>query len=287
MGSLLRMVEVPSSGGTLFASMYAAFDALSGRMQRLLCGLTAVHEGEQYYRGRYGSGDLRDAAHPVAEHPVVRTHPITGRQAVFANEAFTTRLKDLPLSESDALLAFLFKHSANPVFQCRFHWRPHSIAFWDNRCTQAPCHLRLPSGGPPRLSGHDQRRPPLLRPRPLAKSLTKRRPVPGDRPGTGLMLSGYQDHADTRCLALASALVLAAVPPLSAQPEGWSRPFPAPRVIGNLYSVGTTITRGFAGRLSALRSSTWIRSRLNAADAPGALNWFLVRAWTYSPAFRM
>lgn len=140
MGSLLRMVEVPSSGGTIFASMYAAFDALSGRMQRLLCGLTAVHEGEQYYRGRYGSGDLRDAAHPVAEHPVVRTHPITGRQAVFANEAFTTRLKDLPLSESDALLAFLFKHSANPVFQCRFHWRPHSIAFWDNRCTQ---HLAI------------------------------------------------------------------------------------------------------------------------------------------------
>ena len=69
MGSILRVVEVPSSGGdTLFASMYAAFDALSDRMQHLLCGLTAVHEGEQYYRDRYGSGDLRDARHPVAEH---------------------------------------------------------------------------------------------------------------------------------------------------------------------------------------------------------------------------
>ena len=141
MGSLLRMVRVPPSGGdTLFASMYAAFDALSDRMQQLLCGLTAVHEGEHYYRDRYGSGHLRDATHPVAEHPVVRTHPITGRQALFVNEVFTTRLKDLPLLESDALLAFLFKHCATPAFQCRFQWRPHSIAFWDNRCTQ---HLAI------------------------------------------------------------------------------------------------------------------------------------------------
>ena len=137
MGSILRVVQVPSSGGdTLFANMYAAFDALSERMQRLLGGLTAVHEGEQYYRSRYGSGDLRDARHPVAEHPVVRTHPVTGRSGLYVNEGFTTRLKDLPRSESDALLAFLVRHCANPMFQCRFHWQPHSIAFWDNRCTQ-------------------------------------------------------------------------------------------------------------------------------------------------------
>lgn len=141
MGSILQVVQVPSSGGdTLFASMYAAFDALSDRMQRMLCGLRALHEGEQYYRDRYGSTDLRDATHPVAEHPVVRTHPVTGRQALFVNEGFTTRLKDLPISESDALLAFLFKHCADPAFQCRFRWQPHSIAFWDNRCTQ---HLAI------------------------------------------------------------------------------------------------------------------------------------------------
>ncbi len=141
MGSILRMVDVPSSGGdTLFASMYAAYDGLSPRMQRLLSGLTAVHEGEQYYRDRYGSGHLRDATHPVAEHPVVRTHPVTGRQALYVNEGFTTRLRELPVAESDALLAFLFKHCADPAFQYRFHWEPHSIAFWDNRCTQ---HLAI------------------------------------------------------------------------------------------------------------------------------------------------
>ena len=141
MGSILRIVQIPSSwGDTLFASMYAAFDALSNRMRQFLRGLTAVHEGEQYYRDRYGGGDLRDATHPVAEHPVVRTHPVTGRPALFVNEGFTTRIKEIPLSESDALLAFLVRHCANPAFQCRFRWQPHSIAFWDNRCTQ---HLAI------------------------------------------------------------------------------------------------------------------------------------------------
>ena len=81
MGSMLRIVQVPASGGdTLFASMYAAYEGLSDRMQRLLTGLTAVHEGEQYYRGRYGGGNLRDGGYPSAEHPVVRTHPQTGRR---------------------------------------------------------------------------------------------------------------------------------------------------------------------------------------------------------------
>ena len=141
MGSMLRIVQVPSSGGdTLFASMYAAYEGLSDRLQRLLAGLTAVHEGEQYYRGRYGAGDLRDGGYPSAEHPVVRTHPETGRRALYVNEGFTTRIKDLPLAESDALLAFLFSHCARPDFHCRFQWRPHSIAFWDNRCAQ---HLAI------------------------------------------------------------------------------------------------------------------------------------------------
>ena len=135
MGSILRIAQVPSSGGdTLFASMYTAFEALSDRMQRLLSGLTAVHEGEQYYRGRYGRANLRDGSYPVAEHPAVRTHPVTGRQALYVNEGFTTRIKELNPAESDALLAFLFKHCASPEFQCRFRWRTNSMAFWDNRC---------------------------------------------------------------------------------------------------------------------------------------------------------
>ena len=141
LGSILRVVQVPSSGGdTLFANMYAAYEGLSDRLQRLLAGLTAIHDGDQYYRGRYGSANLRDDRHPAAEHPVVRTHPVTGRQALFVNQGFTTRIKELPIAESDALLAFLFRHCERPEFHCRFQWREHSVAFWDNRCTQ---HLAI------------------------------------------------------------------------------------------------------------------------------------------------
>ncbi len=141
MASILRIEQVPSSGGdTLFANMYAAYEGLSDRMQRLLSGLNAVHEGEQYYRGRYGPGNLRDKDYPSAEHPVIQTHPVTRRQALYVNEGFTTRIKELPLPESDALLDFLFKHCARPDYHCRFQWQPNSVALWDNRCTQ---HLAI------------------------------------------------------------------------------------------------------------------------------------------------
>ena len=142
MASMLRIVQVPLSGGgdTLFSSMYAAYEGLSDRMQRFLTGLTAVHEGEQYYRGRYGKGTLRDDDYPSAEHPVIRTHPVTGKPALYVNEGFTTRIKDLPAAESDAVLAFLFRHCAQPDHHCRFQWRENSVAFWDNRCTQ---HLAI------------------------------------------------------------------------------------------------------------------------------------------------
>jgi taurine dioxygenase len=138
MGSILHIVEVPSSGGdTLFASMYAACEGLSDRMQRFLSGLTGVHEGEHLYRGRYESKEhFRDAIYPVAEHPIIRTHPVTGRHALYVNEAFTTRIKELKPKESDGVLALLFKQASAPEFQCRFRWRKDSIAFWDNRCTQ-------------------------------------------------------------------------------------------------------------------------------------------------------
>jgi taurine dioxygenase len=120
--------------------MYAAYEALSDRMQRLLGELTAVHDGQQYYVGRYGGGNLRDGAYPSAEHPAVRTHPVTGRLGIYVDEGFTTGFKELKKAESDALLAFVVKHCAAPEFQCRFRWRPSSVAFWDNRCTQ---HLAI------------------------------------------------------------------------------------------------------------------------------------------------
>ena len=139
MGSILRMFAVPESGGdTLFASMYAAYEALSDPMKQLLDGLTAIHDGAPYYRevNRILGRDDGGKTYPSSEHPVVRVHPDTQRKCLYVNRMFTTRLVGLPKSESDALLTFLFEHIRNPEFQVRFRWAPHSIAFWDNRCTQ-------------------------------------------------------------------------------------------------------------------------------------------------------
>ncbi len=139
MGSILRLHTVPECGGdTLFASMYAAYEALSDRMKSLLDGLTAIHDGGPYYRdvNRLIGRDDGGRRYPSAEHPVIRTHPVTGRKAIFVNSMFTVRIVGLPAFESDALLGFLFAHVQRPDFQCRFRWRQNSIAFWDNRCTQ-------------------------------------------------------------------------------------------------------------------------------------------------------
>src|SRR4051812_24363400 len=113
MGAILRIHTLPKTGGdTLFASMYAAYDALSSQMKTLLGGLTAIHDGAPYYRsvnervGREESG----RTYPRAEHPVIRTHPETGRKALFVNSMFTTRIAGLPKPESDAILGFLFQH---------------------------------------------------------------------------------------------------------------------------------------------------------------------------------
>ena len=136
MGSILYMRVLPEIGGdTLFANMYAAFEALSAPMKTLLSGLTAVHDGEGLYRGRYTSNDA-GRVYPRAVHPVIRTHPVTGRQALFVNSFFTTRINELSKPESDALLAFLFRHVETPEFACRFRWQPNSVAFWDNRSAQ-------------------------------------------------------------------------------------------------------------------------------------------------------
>ena len=132
MGSILRMTQVPPTGGdTLFSSMYAAYDALSDRMKDFVAGLTASHDGAAFgknFENRAGK------THPQATQPVVRTHPVTGRNALFVNRTFTTRITELNQAESDGLLKVLFRHCESPVFQCRFRWRKDSVAFWDNRC---------------------------------------------------------------------------------------------------------------------------------------------------------
>lgn len=136
LGTILYMLEVPPVGGdTLFASMYAAYEALSVPMKRLLEGMTALHDGESTYRGRYEGASERES-YPAAEHPVVRTHPVSGRKALFVNRIFTRRILQLAKHESDAVLDMLYRHIETPEFQCRFRWQPGSVAFWDNRCVQ-------------------------------------------------------------------------------------------------------------------------------------------------------
>jgi taurine dioxygenase len=137
MGSILYIRKCPPYGGdTLFASMYAAYDALSDRMKTYLDGLTAEHSGD-HYRGQYANYGIADKAeYPRAEHPVVRTHPVTGKKALYVNKGFTRRIIGIPLDESEGILDYLYEHMANPLFQCRFRWQENSIAFWDNRCVQ-------------------------------------------------------------------------------------------------------------------------------------------------------
>ena len=137
MGSILYMHEPAANGGgdTMFANMYAAFEALSPSMQRYLEGLTAIHDSSKAHTHRRRD-DGSDQQFPRNEHPVVRTHPVTGRKLLFVNRGFTTRIAQLKRNESDALLEMLFRHTETPEFHCRFKWQKHSIAFWDNRSAQ-------------------------------------------------------------------------------------------------------------------------------------------------------
>lgn len=137
MGSMLYMKEVPPSGGdTLFADMYLAYDMLSDTMRGMLEGLTAVHDGALPYVGSYKSTPP-DGGYPRNEHPVVVTHPETGRKLLYVNSGFTTHIKGLRPQESRALLEMLFRHIAEtPRLTCRVGWEPDTLTFWDNRCTQ-------------------------------------------------------------------------------------------------------------------------------------------------------
>lgn len=153
MGSILHIKTCPPRGGdTLFASMYAAYEALSARMKKYLEGMTALHDGEHVYRGLFRNYGLADKPeYPRAEHPIVRTHPVTGRKSLYVNAGFTSGLVGVPRDEGDAVLRYLCQHMENPLFQCRFRWRENSIAFWDNRCTQ---HRAMWDYWPLSRSGH-------------------------------------------------------------------------------------------------------------------------------------
>ena len=134
MASILHIHKTPPAGGdTLWANMYDAFDALSDTFKSLLSPLSAVHAAD--YSGFYGDHSPQ-RENPRAVHPVIRTHPVTGRQALFVNGGFTRHIKGVTRGESDALLRYLFEHIKNPNFHCRFQWEPDSVAIWDNRCTQ-------------------------------------------------------------------------------------------------------------------------------------------------------
>ncbi len=137
LGSVLRAAIVPDHGGdTMWSSMYAAYEGLSSAMQRLLSELRAVHDGGAF-RAIASEEQRRDLEQNVkAVHPVVRTHPVTGRKGIFVNPTFTRKIVAMKPRESAALLGFLYDHIGSPEFTCRFRWRANSIAMWDNRCTQ-------------------------------------------------------------------------------------------------------------------------------------------------------
>jgi taurine dioxygenase len=143
LGSVLRALEIPPVGGdTLFADMYAAYDGLSEAVKARIDGALAVHDFTHFRKAMRRRGKTEaeiaafDAAYPNPRHPVVRTHPETGRKALYVNAAFTRSIEGLDPAESDALLAHLYAQAAIPEYQCRFRWEPNSIAFWDNRASQ-------------------------------------------------------------------------------------------------------------------------------------------------------
>lgn len=157
MATVLKSAITPPKGGdTLWASMTAAYDALSFHMQTFLGGLTAVHSFAHGFKESLaehdGAGMLADAvdSHPPVRHPVIRTHPETGKKVIFVNSLFTTHIEGMRPAESTSILQLLYQHVHTAEFTCRFQWQPNSIAIWDNRSTQHkpindyfPAHRRM------------------------------------------------------------------------------------------------------------------------------------------------
>ena len=138
LGSILRAIELPEVGGdTLFSDMYAAYDALSPAMQAFVCTLEAEHDIARVFAKRLNQDiEKLHEKFPVQTHPVVRTHPETGKRGIYVNTGFTSRILGLSKKESDWLLEHLYSHAAVPERVCRFRWAPGSLAFWDNRACQ-------------------------------------------------------------------------------------------------------------------------------------------------------
>lgn len=150
----LRAVQVPPFGGdTCWSSMYAAYEALSEPWQQMLDGLTAVHSIQPTYDrmkdyARFFEAKYSTRHAPEQIHPVVLVHPETGRKALYVSESFTTRIVELSLAESAAVLSVLFRHIESPHFAMRWKWEPNDIAFWDNRSVQ---HFAVPDYDSERL----------------------------------------------------------------------------------------------------------------------------------------
>jgi len=141
MASMLYAVETPPRGGdTLFANQYLAYETLSEGLQQTLAGLVGVNSSAKADVSKTREDRLRDAGAElkvlIGEHPVVRTHPETGRKALYLNFGHTARFRGWTEPESAPLLDYLFMHQVKPEFTCRFQWEPGSLAFWDNRCAQ-------------------------------------------------------------------------------------------------------------------------------------------------------
>lgn len=142
MGSMLLSKEIPPYGGdTLFACQYAAYETLSDTMQRMLSGLRGISSSAKADVSKTREDRIKTDGKDSApknftnSHPIVRTHPETGRKALYVNVAHTTGIEGLTEAESAPLLSFLFEHQVKPEFTCRWAWEPDTLAFWDNRCT--------------------------------------------------------------------------------------------------------------------------------------------------------
>ena len=141
---ILKAMNIPESGGnTMFLNAALAYEALSGSMKKFLSKLKAVHSIVKTMNNEelLDSNSLKrfimmNEKLPPIEHPIIRTHPETGKKLIFVNEIFTSHITGLNSNESDAILQFLYRHIHNPNFQCRFIWQQNSIAFWDNQITQ-------------------------------------------------------------------------------------------------------------------------------------------------------
>ena len=143
LGSVLRAIEVPEVGGdTLFADMVAAYEGLKDEVKEKIEGRAAVHDFAYFRAGMRKRGmseadiDAFNRQYPKVEHPVVRTHPETGRKGLYVNAGFTQHIVGMDEQESKSLLRHLYAQAAVPEYQCRFRWRKNSIAFWDNRSSQ-------------------------------------------------------------------------------------------------------------------------------------------------------